>query len=449
MAGAFVEATENQAIGTIPHPVLCPDGNPTRPLYFLHIHKTAGTTVGAYLSGLVHPKQCLLAHFWHQVLDRDKSEVTQYALSKGHFGRSFVDLFTSPPAVVTFLREPLHTLRSHWAHVRRSPNLPLNELIGSRTLIEVLRSDLGRRWFRNAQTRALGQDTLPAIREFHAKYGPERGKQYEIDLVRFVQLLETKESDETLLQRAVEFMDQCLFVGLQERLDESMPMLAERLGFYPPATMPLTNAAPIKAYPPLSDEETEVALELTELDRQLYAYGKKRFDEQLREYDAKRHVQRCEKQLAEAAQPLRETRRLEMDRPFWGTDWWPAEMVPGLGYIRWTGPAPVSSLQLPLRLETPTHLHLHVMAVVPPAIPEDVQIHCNGQECALTLRPVKGGVALETHVPAAPDKPWTEIKITCPTRAWQDIHPATHDPGKRGLALHAITFTPLNPSATV
>jgi glycosyltransferase involved in cell wall biosynthesis len=413
-----------------------------RPLYFLHIQKTAGTTVAAYLKGLFRPEESMPGYFWDELMDLPAAERERYRLILGHYDRSYLSLCETPPAIVTFLRDPVKRLRSYWAHVRRAPDHPMHAVLNLDSFLAVLRSEEGKKWLYNGQARALGMDIYPDLIAMKNRYGDKRPPEYAFAIRRHTQMARHTCSDSELIDRAQALLDQCLFVGIQEQLDEAMPILAAKLGAAPPSPMPLTNTAPPSDRVPLSDEETEMARQLTRLDDQVYAYARRLFESQKAQYNAAQHLADTEQKLAAASVPLNHPLCVDLANPVWGRNWWPAERLADGDHLRWTGPAPEAVLNLPIRLTRTTRIRIRVFAVVPPHLPEHIRIRCNDHELAPHFFAAPSGIDVIVTCPASPDTPWTQLAITCPTRPWVEIHPETHDPGARGVAISKIEFKP-------
>ncbi len=97
---------------------------PTKPLYFLHIPKTAGTSLTSYLDRQFEPEQIFPFQLWPDYLEGLEREPIgfaaksdHYTFYRGHFGFGLVEEVARPISVVTFLREPRALLRSLFNHL--------------------------------------------------------------------------------------------------------------------------------------------------------------------------------------------------------------------------------------------------------------------------------------------------------------------------------------------
>ena len=234
---------------------------------FLHLEKTAGSAVTQVLELLFHPAQ--ISPFL-----ADAHRVDADALRRAAFVRSHCDLpelrrIDPERFIVTFLREPrarilslYHYWRSHTAEGQVAPGVHPGAALANRLgLLELLR------------------DPSPAIRDaidnFYVRRltgihdrGPEGDR-----LAR---------DPDGALADALAALDGIEFVGVTERMDESMAALGRALEFVPPARSPRVNgtadnaaelgvlfrAVEREAITP--EIEAELA-RLTRLDRTVYA----------------------------------------------------------------------------------------------------------------------------------------------------------------------------------
>jgi hypothetical protein len=74
------------------------------PVFFLHIPKTAGTSVRAILQNRFAQSECL---FNVQMARFHAEDPNRYRLVSGHVGIEYADRFDRPPIVITFLRDPI------------------------------------------------------------------------------------------------------------------------------------------------------------------------------------------------------------------------------------------------------------------------------------------------------------------------------------------------------
>ncbi|WP_223291891.1 sulfotransferase family 2 domain-containing protein [Defluviicoccus vanus] len=101
----------------------------TAKVFYLHIEKTAGNSVGEYLLSLF-PEEEICPAAYAGIWDYEPTKVEQYRLFHGHFYHDFIDAFPGPKIKLTMLREPCSRIVSlydfwrsfTWEHIRT--NLP-------------------------------------------------------------------------------------------------------------------------------------------------------------------------------------------------------------------------------------------------------------------------------------------------------------------------------------
>src|SRR5919106_4488854 len=98
-----------------------------QPLYFLHIPKTAGSTISHYLESHFRPDEVCPAGTWAAFLALPPEHLGRYRFFRGHFDASLLDLLPRRPAVVTMLRDPVERAVSEWMFMRRDQSHPLHD----------------------------------------------------------------------------------------------------------------------------------------------------------------------------------------------------------------------------------------------------------------------------------------------------------------------------------
>src|SRR5450759_4305747 len=87
-------------------------------IYFLHIPKTAGSTLNSYLYDLYNDFEiCGLFPGWHELLSISADEISKKKLIKGHFGAYLHRHYALPLRYFTFVRDPIERALSHFGHV--------------------------------------------------------------------------------------------------------------------------------------------------------------------------------------------------------------------------------------------------------------------------------------------------------------------------------------------
>jgi hypothetical protein len=250
-------------------------------LYFFHIPKTAGTTFAAQLESQFPPPEICPAHLPDQLLQESAENLRRRRLLWGHFGNFLPAHLPGEIIYLTLLREPLSWAISVYQWMRRTQEHVLHE--------------------------QLSRD-CPTLSEFvgHPDYGLLLHNRFLYHLIadaRFnpqwspppepsAYLRWAKENDarlhaipsHLLLEVARARLERFAFVGLAERMDESLRLLAFTFGWGDFGSVPRLNSAPEPIRKEDIPEHTLAALrELTCLDAELYAHAQKLFEERLGE----------------------------------------------------------------------------------------------------------------------------------------------------------------------
>ncbi|MEJ2693551.1 MAG: class I SAM-dependent methyltransferase [Candidatus Thiodiazotropha sp.] len=151
-------------------PPFAPEAVSTRPLVFIHLPKTGGTTVHYHLqTGYPASQVCSLRH--NNVLTAPACKLVRCSLFSGHFDARILHL-VARPLLVTVFRDPGERLYSLYRHLRFTT--PDRQVAENHTLAELARSAGFEDFLReashlnpgtvdNAYVRALG-GTLPIAR---------------------------------------------------------------------------------------------------------------------------------------------------------------------------------------------------------------------------------------------------------------------------------------------
>jgi len=230
---------------------------------FIHIPKTAGMSLrGLFIKNYQQGKHFnteLGSHAtqdWDKCLTRIKNmsqdDLDQYQVFKGHMVFGLHEILQSPVEYITFLRDPVERIVSHYKMLCRKKVLPPGFLIDpSKSDWNLTHySELGYS-VDNGQTRAL------------AGIGPE---------------LPFGACSEKHLKIAQENLEKHFkFVGLTERFDLSLMLLGRVCGwkwhFYVPDNM-TKNGDTFQ----LSPQVMEAIRELNRFDFELYRYAEERFE---------------------------------------------------------------------------------------------------------------------------------------------------------------------------
>jgi len=353
------------------------------PLFFMHIPKTAGTSMrrflaGQYAQGLVCP-----AEDWHGLLDLPRQAV-EYALVQGHFYASAATLLGSRRRV-TLVRRPLNRTLSAIRHLVRDPDFhPLHGEARGMSLVELLSDPRMKAAHSNAQTRYLSANIDP-----HELFGVLRNY-----LDRGVKLDPIEIEDQPNLARAKQELARFDYIGLAENLTDFLPSFCDDMGFHPPTLFPHVNDAPegLSTLEKLSAHELELLTACNELDLELYAYAhelveQRRANRSETDLDPRRALARlC---AAGIYSPRSDTFEIDLSGPVPGSGWHGPEATPG-GVFRWTGPLRRFTLEIPVDHQA------HYRALIKFFTPDAVDV--SGFAVKVNGAKVTPGLSLESGV---------------------------------------------------
>ena len=231
-----------------------------RTLLFLHIPKTGGNTVTGVLSTRFAEQDCRPLYLGP--VD-DLSDLDRFRYVTGHVTASFTGRFQTPPYVVTILRDPIERSLSSYSYLQRlSP-----EYVRSLSLLE-RGEDSHDRLLRCVElTRALPIDEIIRTEPLLANefFGNRQA--------RVVGGTDPRGGGESL-DRALEGLKRLDFVGLSDRLDESIRWLTLRLGWRDLNPLPRTNVnAERVRREQLSAQALATLQEFTAIDSELYRHA--------------------------------------------------------------------------------------------------------------------------------------------------------------------------------
>jgi hypothetical protein len=339
-------------------------GTPTRSTLFLHIHKTAGTSIKHYLGNRWPARDCLLQAHWRCQDDKD---VNDFAFVTGHIGFGHTERFRTPPVVITCLREPVARSVSHYYFAQTIQDIDHEAAFRGADVVAYTKqmAELSRRYsidellrehpaaaatiLGNVQTRALCGQPL------HETIAPPVTQE--------------------LFEKAKENLARCDVILLTERMAESVDVLNRFFGWPLEAKMPVRNAgkaAPRSAIP----ESTRAMLhEMTAFDRELYRFGVELFEERLRR-SATAPVR---------ASALPDATCFTFDQPILGSGWHLRSKRDG-AWFAWTDQE--ASIDLATTRRTDSRLRVHIAHAVTTKVFDGLKVFINGEPVRwwLTLR---------------------------------------------------------------
>lgn len=227
----------------------------SKPALFLHIQKTAGTSIVKHVSGCYNHNIISHLDFW--TLQPD--QVARFGFISGHFGYDYASQFMEGRYSFTFLRDPVERVLSFYCYARKEAEnyeYPVFQLAQTHSLEEFLvksRSDMAIYPFIwNHQVWQLacgwGNTLKKSIRSF---------------------------TPESMLEEAKCNLCEFDHVGFVESLDEDVQVIHEALQVKSPVRIPRENVGQReKSFFELPESVQSLLRETVHFDQILYEYAK-------------------------------------------------------------------------------------------------------------------------------------------------------------------------------
>jgi hypothetical protein len=421
---------------------------PDEALYFLHIPKTAGMTMTHLLDNQFHLDDIFPGQFLADILTNPEAipNIDRYRLYRGHFNQALLTLVKRPLQTITVLRDPIARTVSGIDHALRL------DYAGQNITFEQLLEDPR---YRITQTDV---QTFCVIS----------------DLAWFDHVLPDEDSEivnERKLYMARQRLDSCLVVGIQERFEETLLLLAYTLGIAIPRQNTKYNVSGRKTRPEdLSAETLEQLHNINALDKQLYDHALNLFDQKLSAmrqhlntlfpeltHDPYSQIERYNLQrekaskkastansLAEDNQPV----RYRFDQKLNGTGWHQREMREQ-DVVRWTGPEDEAQLRLLLPTTNPVNVKVVVTDFVNQTAKSQFRLKVNDHDIPLRLETEQGllvyrGTVLQNALKT--EEKYAEQRISLCVPASPLAERSAGDPRLAGASVAGVEFIPLSPA---
>ncbi len=282
-------------------------------------------------------------------------------------------------------------------------------------------------------------------------------------------------------------LDECLFVGLTERFQDSVFLMAYVFGWFPIADYQSLRVASKRSrkedVPP---NTLDAIAHANQLDLALYEYGRERFQRDYARMVHELHIaygqprkEECDRLLSETATPeecidlVLSPLKLHYERcyaenppeqpvkiydfnclqPIHGSGWHRRNGKKNGAVItdtpfRWTGPGAVSTMDLALQPGEDLVFRIHILNAIAPDVLNSLSIHVNGHPMPLsplekgTTSGIFQGVIAREWLQS--DRPFTRLEFHVNRTATPNsINPENSDKRLVGLAVHRIQIFPV------
>jgi len=373
-------------------------------LYFLHIPKTAGTSITNILENNFNHDKVFPEVIWPKLIENLPSDFSKYRLIRGHFGCWIYKLLPKTPVTITILRKPLEQTLSLYAHQLRAFEAGDPESIikhKNETLGEIFEDPKRRLIFTNHQIRNLSLDfDIKALKNALKKEGKltnEIRKQHRPKL--------PSQNQEDLLKIAKEHLMGFAFFGIAEKFEESLFLLYYTFGWFPVHSVPILNISPErKKIKDFSEEAANTVIKLTRFDEQLYEFAEKIFDERFKKMVNGLKEKYFEQRFSELSFCDMMYKMLEkhhfnrnpqlkihssidysFDQKIIGSGWHQREVEKKGRVFRWSGPETNSQIYFFLSGENDLKITVRIINHVAPDVLESLKLFVNESSIPLKM----------------------------------------------------------------
>jgi hypothetical protein len=307
-----------------------------KPLFFMHIPKTAGMSMRLYLSGQYRAEDVCPAVRWHGLLGRE-DELKRYRLVQGHFRYNLRELLAPEARMLVMLREPLRRTVSALRHLQRDPSFHLDhERAKGLTLSAMLRHSQLMQNQHNVQARFLCASRPAAEVSAYLRGELEQNPAADAG---------DREAPPTL-ELAKERLASIDFVGLTEDIDAIVAVMAREMDYHPALYFPLINADPSRENPldGLSEADLAIVREHNAVDLELYAFARRLIEQRKFQSGMRELVKRGAYRVPAGSFEI------PLGGIMPGSGWYAPEQDGDVAW-RWTGPGRYFTIEVPLRAD--------------------------------------------------------------------------------------------------
>ena len=392
-----------------------------KPFLFIHVRKTAGVSLRGLLANLFPADQVLFQA--HSVSGPPSPGNAIFAT--GHVGFDYAERFAAQPTVFTMVREPIARCLSAYHFFRNNDE----------SFFRVLKNEITETEYQSRRRfteRARRMDMLRFLVEEEALARVWLANYQTRQLAGGAQA-NLADDDPRLLEIVLAYLLKSDLVGVFERLDDTLRLLAPMMGWGRLGPLQHLNST---SQPHNVDPKCiEIIRAWNALDSQLYREASRLFESKLAALSHK-----SANEPAPDTVCLADAREFTPDMPLRGYGWHEREFHDGK-WLCWNSAA-AATLDLAITKSKPRRFRCLLSHVISRDAIDKLQISVNSARLALQMRKAANGYLLQGAVPdnAMSENPSVaRITFDCPVmRRPCDINPNSNDSRSLSVAIDSI-----------
>ena len=438
-------------------------------LYFLHLPKTAGTTLYFTIDSYFDLDSIFPYRFWNKYLKNApklKKNIlksnSKFRLFRGHFGYGLTRTLPKNPIFVTVLRDPVQRTISDYHHRIRGNEPKYSKKL---PIAEFFKDSEQTKTFENTQTYHIGLN--PDILSITKSYKPRQIRKFRFreELPYWADEYSKKEILSTAKKRLSSFE----FVGIAERLEESMFLLYYTFGWRPLSRPWLLNPTKKSTIEELPPETIKIIQNKVSLDTELYNLAQELFENRYslmvkklkqdyyedsfsnlssHEMMYKMLEKHYQHRLGESNCPLVNSIDYDFRPKMTGSGWYYREVSQETEKaFRWSGPETKSSIDFHLAKDDDLMIQFRVMRAIIPDVLKSLKFQVNDHPIEIKKLDAKSGSTLfEGFIPKSAlnnKKQFTRLSFEVDrTINPHDINPRDLTDRPLGIAIDRIKIMP-------
>jgi hypothetical protein len=435
-------------------------------LCFVHVPKTAGTTLISLLDAKFHHSDICPAQLWSHVAIAPFLS-SDYRLIRGHFTWDDYAQYVSSPVYIAMVRDPVQRTISEYNFMNDYPDSWKNQQQHLEAVYDFdPQAGAAVETRIKLQQRAIALDLDQFVRDpfVQTAIGNSHLRAFATSTTQPSQLSLAEQLD-----LARQRLQDLAFVGVVEDFQTSMALLAYTFGWHPIGQYQRLMTAKAANYAgDLAPGTLDCLREINQGDQVLYDQARQLLGDrvqQMRQTLAQtygpgdeaqvnrwleRHYADC--YAIRNPNPVQDL-DLTMDQPISGSGW---QLREGEGdtLFRWTGPGSESTLDLPLAAGRDLTLRLKVVGGITPEVVDGLTLTVNDETVPLTkvchldtentFLVIYQGTIPTTALES--DRPFTRLRFQVPhTLSHQSLDPSNPDHRPVGIALNHLRLSPAVP----